>query len=116
MKTLARILPIFAAAYLFAFAAPPIYPGAQPVAQLNDAYQKAGRDTMAYNTADSFDKVFDFYNSKGTEVQRAHRAGPKEKSALFMFKETGYGVMVGWKESSKDKGTVIQMGKGLAGR
>jgi hypothetical protein len=116
MKTLARLLPVFAVAYLFAFATPPVYPGAQSVPELNDASQKAGRDTLAYSTPDSFEKVFEFYNGKGAEVPRAHRAGPREKSALFMFKETGYGVMLSWKESSKANGTVIHIGKSLVGR
>jgi hypothetical protein len=111
MTITARLLPIFAAAYLFAFAAPPVYPGAKPVDQLNDASKKAGRNDLAYNTMDSFEKVSEFYGSKGEENQRAHRAGPTEKSAMFMFKETGYVVMIGWKESSKTDGTVIHIAK-----
>ncbi len=111
MKMTARLLPILAAAYLFAFAAPPVYPGAKPVDQLNDASKKAGRDDVAYNTMDSFEKVCEFYGSKGDENQRAHRAGPKEKSAMFMLKDTGYVVMIAWKESSKSNGTVIHIAK-----
>jgi hypothetical protein len=111
IKTAARLLPAFAAVFLFAFAAPPVYPGAKPVDQLNDASKKAGRDDVAYNTIDSFEKVCEFYGGKGEENQRARRAGPKEKTAMFTFKETGYVVMVGWKESSKSNGTVFHIAK-----
>jgi hypothetical protein len=111
IKKSLSLLPLFAAAYLFAFAAPPVYPGAKPVDQLNDASKKAGRDDLAYNTMDSFEKVCEFYSSKGEENQRAHRAGPNEKSAMFAFKETGYIVMISWKESSKSNGTVFHIAK-----
>jgi hypothetical protein len=110
------ILPLLAAAYLFAFAAPPVYPGAKPVDALNQAAKTAGQDTTAYNTPDAFEKVYDFYKSKGTEEQRAHRASPREKFAMIMFKDTGYTVAIGWKESAKAEGTVIHVAKGVPAR
>jgi hypothetical protein len=112
MKRAALWLPLFAAVYLFAFGAPPVYPGAKAVDELNEASKKAGQDTMAYNTADSFEKVYDFYKTKGAEVEKAHRAGPQEKFALIRFRETGYGVSISWKEDSKSKGTIIHIGRG----
>jgi hypothetical protein len=111
IRTAARLLPVFAAAYMFAFAAPPVYPGAKAVDELNAAAKKAGQDTMAYNTSDSFEKVYDFYKSKGTEIQNRRPLRATEKYASFQFKESGYSVVISWKESSKSNGTIIHMGR-----
>jgi hypothetical protein len=111
MKKAVLLLPLFAAGLVFAFAAPPVYPGAKAVDELNDAAKKAGQDSMSYNTLDPFEKVYEFYKSKGTEVQGAHRDSPREKFALVRFKESGYGVAISWKEDSKSKGTIIHVGK-----
>jgi hypothetical protein len=105
------VLPLFVAAYLFAFAAPPVYPGAKAVDELNEAAKKAGQNTTAYNTPDAFEKVYEFYKSKGTEEPRAHRVSTREKFALVNFKDSGYGVAISWKEDSKSKGTIIHIGK-----
>jgi hypothetical protein len=111
MKKAVLLLPLFAAVCAFAFSAPPVYPGAKAVDELNEASKKAGQDTMAYNTSDAFEKVYEFYKSKGTEVQGAHKTSPREKFALIMFKETGYGVAIGWKEDSKSDGTIIHIAR-----
>jgi hypothetical protein len=103
------LLPLLTAPYLFAFAAPPVYPGAKAVDELNEAAKKAGQNTLAYNTPDSFEKVYEFFASKGTEEQRAHRVSAREKFAMIMFKEDGYTVAIGWKESAKSNGTVIHV-------
>jgi hypothetical protein len=116
MKTAVLLLPLFAAAYLFAFAAPPVYPGAKAVDELNQAAKKAGQNTMAYNTPDSFDKVYDFFKSKGVEEQRAHRASAREKFAMIMFKDAGYTVTISWKEDAKSNGTVIHVAQGAPAR
>ena len=116
LKRAILLLPLMTAAYVFAFAAPPIYPGAKPVDELNQAAKSAGRNTTAYNTGDAFEKVYDFYKSKGTEEQRAHRMKPGEKFAMFMFKDAGYTVAIGWKESAKSDGTVIHVAKGVPAR
>jgi len=92
-------------------AAPPIYPGAKAVAELNDAAKKSGQDTMAYNTQDAFEQVYEFYKGKGREEPRAHRVSAREKFALIRFKDTGYGVAVSWKEDAKAKGTIIHISK-----
>ena len=110
------LLPLLAAAYIFAFAAPLIYPGAKPVDELNQAAKAAGQTTTAYNTADAFEKVYDFYKSKGIEEQRAHRVKPGEKFAMIMFKDTGYTVAISWKESAKSEGTVIHFARGVPAR
>jgi hypothetical protein len=102
---------LFMAACAFAFAPPPIYPGAKAVDELNNAAKKAGQDSMSYNTPDSFEKVYEFYRSKGTDVQRAHRDNAREKFALVNFPETGYGVAISWKASASSRGTVIHIGK-----
>ncbi len=112
MKILARSLPLFAAAYLFAFAAPPVYPGAKAVDELNEASKKAGQDAMAYSSVDSFEKVYEFYKSKGTEVQSRRPPRASEKYAAFRFPEGGYSVVISWKESSKSNGTIIHIGRG----
>ncbi len=117
LKRAALVLPLLTAAYVFAFAEPAVYPGAKPVGALNDAGGRPrGQNTMAYNTPDCHGKVYDFYKSKGTEEPRAHRASPREKFAMIMFKDTGYTVAISWKESAKSDGTVIHvaMGAGLA--
>jgi hypothetical protein len=114
MKKTVFILPLIAATYLFAFAAPPVYPGAKAVDELNEAAKKAGQDTMAYNTPDSFEQVYEFFKSKGTEEQRAHRVSAREK--FGMFKDAGYTVTIGWKESAKSNGTVIHVAKGVPAR
>jgi hypothetical protein len=103
-------LPLFAIC-AFAFAAPPIYPGAKPVADYNDSMKKAGQDNMAYNTFDAYEKVYEFYKSKGTEIQsrRPQRAG--EKFSSFKFEDASYGVAISWKEDSKSKGTIIHIAK-----
>ncbi len=112
MRRNKAILPLslIAAACLFAFAAPPVYPGAKPVDALNDASKKAGRpNVLAYNTFDSFEKVYDFYKTKGTE--RVHNVNAAEKFAMITFPE-GYSVAIGWHEDSKENGTVIHISKG----
>ena len=111
IKRAALLLPLFAAVCVFAFAAPPVYPGAKAVNELNEAAKKAGQDTMSYNTLDPFEKVYEFYKSKGTDVPRAHRVSPRAKFALVKFNETGYGVSISWKEDSSSKGTIIHIGK-----
>ena len=116
MKRAIFLLPLLAATYLFAFAAPPVYPGAKAVEELNEAAKKAGQNTMAYNTPDSFEKVYEFFKSKGTEEQRAHRVKPGEKFVMIMFKDTGYTVAIGWKESAESDGTVIHVAKGVPAR
>ena len=103
------LLPLFAATYLFAFSVPPVYPGAKAVDELNEAAKKAGQNTMAYNTPDSFENVYEFFRSKGTEEQRAHRVGAREKFAMIMFKDAGYTVTISWKESAKSNGTIIHV-------
>jgi DNA phosphorothioation-dependent restriction protein DptG len=110
MKTAAGLLPLFAAAYLFAFAAPPVYPVAKAVDELNEASKKAGQNAVAYNTFDPFEKVYDFYKSKGTEVQSHRVPRASEKYAAFKFPDTGYSVVISWKEDSKSKGTIIHIG------
>ena len=111
MKTAALLLALFAAVVAFAFAAPPVYPGAKAVDELNKAAKTAGQDTMTYNTADPFERVYEFYKSKGTDVERAHRTSPREKFAMVRFQDSGYAVSISWKEDSKDKGTIIHIGK-----
>ena len=114
MKLKAFSLTLVAATYLLAFAAPPVYPGAKPIDELNDASKKAGRpNVLAYNTFDSFEKVYEFYKAKGTE--RVHKVTTREKFAMIMFPE-GYSVAIGWHEDSKDKGTTIHISKGGGGR
>jgi hypothetical protein len=110
MKAAACLLPVFAAAYLFAFAAPPVYPGAKAIDELNEASKKAGQDVMAYNTFDAFEKVYDFYKTKGTEVQSRHPSRANEKFAAFKFQE-GYSVAISWKEDSKSRGTIVHIGR-----
>ena len=112
MMRAVRLLPFLAATYLFAFAAPPMYPGSQGIDALNDAAKKAGQNTMAYNTPDPFEKVYEFFRTKGTEEQQAHRVTANTKFAMIMFKDDGYTVAISWKESSKSNGTVIHVAKG----
>ncbi len=112
MKRVGFLLPLLTATYLFAFATPPVYPGAKAVDQLNEAAKKAGQNTMAYKTLDSFEKVYDFYKSKGTEEQRAHRISAREKFAMIVFKDDGYTVTMSWKEDAKSSGTVIHVAEG----
>ena len=116
MKRAVFLLPLLAATYLFAFAAPPVYPGAKAIDELNEAAKKSGQTTMAYNTADSFEQVYEFFKSKGTEEQRSHRVSPVEKFAMIMFKDEGYTVAISWKENAKSNGTVIHVAKGVSAR
>lgn len=116
MKRAIFLLPLLAATYVFGFAAPPVYPGAHAVDELNEAAKMAGQNTMAYNTLDSFDKVYEFYKSKGTEEQRAHRISAREKFAMIMFKDAGYTVAISWQEDAKSNGTVIHVAKGVPAR
>lgn len=110
------LLPLLAAAYLFAFATPPVYPGAKAVDELNEAAKKAGQNTMAYNTPDSFEKVYEFFKTKGTEEQRAHRVSARGKFAMIVFKDTGYTVAISWKQDAKSNGTVIHVAKDVPAR
>jgi hypothetical protein len=71
---------------------------------------------MAYNTPDSFEKVYEFFKSKGTEEQRAHRVSAREKFAMIMFRNDGYTVAISWKEDAKSNGTVIHVAKGVPAR
>ena len=116
MKKAAFLFPLLAAAYVFAFAAPPVYPGAKAVDELNEAAQKAGQNTMAYNTLDSFEKVYEFYKTKGTEVPSHRPPRASEKYAAFRFPDTGYTVVLSWKESAKSNGTIIHIGSAPTGR
>jgi hypothetical protein len=115
MKRAALLLPLFAAAYLFAFAAPPVYPGAKLVDELNEGLKKAGQNMTAYNTFDSYEKVYSFYQGSGGELRRGHPDRAKEKQATFQFKESYY-VTVIWKEDSKAHGTIIYIGRTGAAR
>jgi hypothetical protein len=110
-KTALLLLAVCAAVVGLAVTAPPVYPGAKPVDELNNAAKKAGQDTMAYNTQDSFEKVYEFYKSKGTDVEKAHRVSAREKFAMVKFNESGYAVVISWKEDSKSKGTIIHIAK-----
>lgn len=116
IKKSALLLPLFAAACLFAFTAPPLYPGAKEVDELNRAAKKVGQPGISYNTFDPFEKVYAFYKSKGTEVQTHRTARPREKYAAFQFKELGYAVTIFWKDDAKEAGTVIFVGKNSPGR
>jgi hypothetical protein len=109
LKKAILLLPLMAVAYMFGFAAPPVYPGAKPVDGLNQAAKTAGQNTTAYSTPDAFEKVYEFYKSKGTEEQRAHRVSASEKFAMITFKDTGYTVAISWHENSKANGTVIHV-------
>jgi hypothetical protein len=105
-------LPSLFAAICLAFAAPPVYPGAKPIDELNDAAKKAGQNTMAYQTPDSFEKVSEFYKGKGgSETQGRHSNRAGEKFVTFRFPE-GYAVAISWKEDSKKNGTIIHIGQG----
>lgn len=115
-KKSALLLPIFAAAYLFAFAAPPLYPGAKALDELNQATKKAGQNGISYNTFDPFEKVYEFYKSKGTEVQTHHPARAREKYAAFRFQEPGYAVTIFWRDDGKKSGTIIYVGKNGPGQ
>jgi hypothetical protein len=110
MKLKLASLSLLAAICALGFAAPPVYPGAKLVDELNDALKKSGQDSTAYQTMDPFEKVYDFYKSKGSEVQarRPPRAG--EKMANFKFNETGYAVSLIWRQDSKH-GTVFYIAK-----
>ena len=70
MKTTALVLALFSAGYVFAFAGPPVYPGAKAIAELNDAAKKAGRDDLSYNTLDSFERVFNFITARALRTKR----------------------------------------------
>jgi hypothetical protein len=116
MKRVVFLLPLFMATYLYAFALPPVYPGAKAVDELNAATKNVGQNTMSYNTPDAFEKVYEFFKSKGTEEQRAHRASAREKFAMIIFKDDGYSVAISWKEDAKSHGTVIHVTKGVSAR
>jgi hypothetical protein len=90
--------------------------GAKAVDELNEAAKKAGQNTMAYNTPDSFEKVYEFFKSRGTEEQRAHRVSARGKFAMIVFKDTGYTVAISWKEDAKSNGTVIHVAKDVPAR
>lgn len=109
-------LTLVAATYLLAFAAPPLYPGAKEVDELNNAAKKVGQSGTSYNTFDPFEKVYAFYKSKGTEVQTHHTARAREKYAAFRFTDPGYAVTIFWKDDAKEAGTVIFVGKNSPGR
>jgi hypothetical protein len=116
MKRVAFLLPLFAAVYLSAFAAPPVYPGAKLVDELNQALKNSGQESTAYNTMDAYEKVYDFYQSKGGELRRGRPARAGEKMATFQFKDAGYAVNIIWKEDSKSKGTVFYIARTGAAR
>jgi hypothetical protein len=116
MKRAALLLPLFAAVYLSAFASPPVYPGAKLVDELNRELKKSGQDSTAYNTFDAFEKVYDFYQSKGGELRRGRPARAGEKMATFQFKESGYAVAIIWKEDSKSHGTIFYIARTGAAR
>ena len=70
MKRAALLLPLFAAVYALAFAAPPVYPGAKAVDELNEAARKAGQETMAYNTLDPLKRSMSSTKAKAPRSQR----------------------------------------------
>jgi hypothetical protein len=110
MKTKRAVLwlTLLGAVCAFAFAAPPVYPGAKAMDELNAASKKAGQNAMAYSTPDSFEKVYEFYKKSGTEVHTSQKA--TEKNASFRYRDTGYGVTIVWKADSSVKGTTIHIG------
>ena len=102
-------------AYLFAFAAPPLYPGAKEVDELNQASKKVGQNGTSYNTFDPFEKVYDFYKTKGAETKTHHTPKAREKYAAFLFRDTGYAVTIFFREDDRKSGTIIFVGKNAQG-
>jgi hypothetical protein len=65
---------------------------------------------------DAYERVYDFYQSKGGELRRGRPARSGEKMAPFQFKNAGYAVNIIWKEDSKSKGTVFYFARAGAAR
>jgi hypothetical protein len=114
MKKAVFLLPLLAATYLFAFAAPAIYPAARRLRNSKKQRRRGpGHNGLQHPIRL---RIYAFFESTGTEQQRAHRVSAREKSAMIMFKDSGYTVAIRWKENAKSDGTVIHVAMRLPRR
>lgn len=108
MKSLAVVL-------VFAFVclgSPPdvaVYPGATVDEQVSKSVRKSNPENIAYNTADAFEKVDDYYKKAGSEdVPHSRNIQADMKLVVLRFPGKKFQVQLSWVAADKRHGTVIQ--------
>lgn len=105
-----------AAATLLAFAclgASPdiaVYPGAAVDEQAGNALRKDHPGGVAYNSADAFEKVDEYYKKLGSQdVPHSRNISSYMKYVVVSFPGKTYLVQLSWVAADKKHGTVIQL-------
>ena len=113
MKTALAMLLMFGSVCSTAFAADvPVYPGAKMNEMLTKADQEQHPGSVAYTTADAFEKVYEFYKTNGTENPHMKTNTPDYKMGAFTFPGKRTEVAIYWvKQSNATMGTMVHLFK-----
>jgi hypothetical protein len=85
----------------------PVYPGAKMNEMLTNADQAENPGSIAYTTSDAFEKVYEFYQTKGKENPHMKGISPDYKTGAFTFPGTHTDVAIFWvRQSSATMGTI----------
>jgi hypothetical protein len=111
MKKALAILLMVGSMSSLAFAADvPVYPGAKMNEMLTKADQAEHPGSVAYTTADAFEKVYEFYQTKGTENPHMKGISPDYKSGAFTFPGTHIDVAIFWvRQSNATMGNMVHL-------
>jgi len=111
MKTALAILLMVGSISSTAFAADvPVYPGAKMNEMLTKADQAHHPGSVAYTTPDAFEKVYEFYQTKGTENPHIKTNSTDYKAGAFTFPGKRIEVAIFWvKQSSATMGTMVHL-------
>jgi hypothetical protein len=87
-----------------------IYPGAVVDEQVSDALRKSVPGGVAYTTADTFEKVDEYYKKLGGEdVPHMRHINSEGKYARLNFPGKTFQVNLTWVAADKKHGTIIQL-------
>src|SRR5260370_42649468 len=89
-----------------------VYPGAVVDEQVSKSIRKSNPENVAYNTADGFEKVDDYYKNIGSQdVPHSRNINANMKYVVLRFPGKTFQVQLSWVEADKKHGTVIQLVK-----
>ena len=89
-----------------------VYPGAVVEEQASRSIRKSNPENVVYNTADTFEKVDDYYKNLGSQdVPHSRNGSADMKFVLLRFPEKKFQVQLSWVAADKRHGTVIQFVK-----
>jgi hypothetical protein len=86
-----------------------VYPGAVVDEQVSKSIRKSNPANVAYNTADVFEKVDDYYKKLGSQdVPHSRNTTADMKYVVLRFPEKKFQVQLSYVAADKKHGTVIQ--------